>query len=174
MKSNRFRQSYRNNASSLHKKIGDVLRDSIFKNYRVMQEYPLNKINPDYKNGRCKFDWVILDLAIIIEGHGEQHDRPVNFGGMTDEEAEDNFFNQKYRDNLKMNAALEAGYTYIVIPYSDIDKIDEEYIWQLYKKHISDKKKINNSDKREEIREFNREQYKKYKEYKRSKENETS
>ena len=137
MKSKRFQYDYRESASKLHKKIGDTIRnkDSIFYPYKIYQEYPVSKINNSYKNNKHKFDWVILDLYLIIEGMGQQHIKPTCFGGISKEQAEENFIDQKYRDTVKMNAAIEAGFTYLSIPYSDLDKINDNYILDLYNKH---------------------------------------
>lgn len=148
MKIHRLKESYRNNASKLHRKVGDVLRSSnIFGTHKIYQEYPVNKIDPSYPSAAHKFDWVIKDLFLVIECHGEQHYNPVNFGGISDEEAQINFATQRHRDNIKMDAAIHAGYTYIVIPYSDVKLVNEEYIWQLYSKlkNTSEVETIENS-----------------------------
>jgi len=137
MKTKRFQYSYKENASRLHKKIGEVLRNknSVFAPFKIYQEYPVSKINTSYKNNRHKFDWVILDLFIVIEGMGEQHTKPSTFGGISKEQAEENFIDQKYRDTVKMDAAIEAGFTYLSIPYTDLDNINDNYILDLYNKH---------------------------------------
>lgn len=175
MKFNRFQIQYRDNASKLHKSIGDILKTSnLFSNYKIYQEYPVNKINYLYPNGRHKFDWVILDILLIIEVHGEQHYKPVTFGGITQEKAYDLFIYQKYKDNIKMQAALEAGFTYIAIPFTDINIVDENYIWQLYKKDYNNKQvlkpeKPNETEYKSKIKQlaktYRQQQYQKQKEY---------
>jgi hypothetical protein len=124
MKSAVFKHEYAANASKLHKKVGDLLRDSIFKGYQIFQEYPVNKINPNYRSGREKFDWYIKELNIIIEVHGEQHYKPVCFGGISEHDAELNFKRQQFRDTIKKDAAVVAGATYIVIKYNE--EVNEE------------------------------------------------
>lgn len=119
MKSSRFKHDYRKNASKLHKLVGDLLRDSLFKDYKIYQEYPVNKINELYPSGREKFDWYVKDLNLVIEVHGEQHYMPVTFGGITEQEAELNFRRQQFRDVTKRNAALDAGATYLIIKYDE-------------------------------------------------------
>ena len=66
---------YRKNASELHRAIGNILlsKEGPFSLYKIHQEYPVHKINPNFKSKRHKFDWVILDLSVVIEGHGQQH-----------------------------------------------------------------------------------------------------
>lgn len=133
MKESRFQEAYRSNASKLHITVGDCLRDSsIFSGYNIYQEYPVNKINSDYPCAAHKFDWVIPDLFLVIECHGEQHYRGVRFGGISEEEATSNFLHQRHRDNMKMNAAVSAGWTYLTISFADIDQINDSYIWSVY------------------------------------------
>lgn len=134
MKGSKYRFSYRKNASKLHKIVGEALRNSSkFKGYKIYQEYPVSDICSSYKNHSHKFDWVILDLKIVIEVHGEQHYKEVDFGGEGQEKAADRLSSVRHRDRVKMDAAIEAGFTYIEIPYSDIKKVDEDYIWCLYR-----------------------------------------
>lgn len=128
MKSRRFQYEYRENASALHKKVGEILRSGIFANYRCYQEYPVSKVNPDYTNNRHHFDWVITDLMVVIEVMGEQHYSPANFGGISKEEALDNFESQKFRDSKKKRAALDVDWKYISIPYWDTENVDQSYI----------------------------------------------
>ncbi len=128
MKSSRFKHDYSASASKLHKQVGEILRDSLFKNYHIYQEYPVNKINPAYPSGREKFDWYIKDLNLVIEVHGQQHYGPVCFGGVSEQEAEANFKRQKFRDAMKRDAAIAAGSTYIIIKYDE--KINAETIFK--------------------------------------------
>jgi hypothetical protein len=55
----------------------------------------------------------------VIELHGEQHYKPVTFGGITREEAEENFRQQNIRDENKRKAAEEAGWIYIVFKFDE-------------------------------------------------------
>ena len=128
-KDSRFQHAYRKSASKLHKAVGEVLRtDERFKNLDSFQEYPVNKVNPDYFSGAHKFDWVIPLMKIVIECHGRQHYQVVRFGGST-EEAVEAFHDIKARDKSKKNAALAANYYYIVVPYTDGKKVTGDYIF---------------------------------------------
>lgn len=119
-KQSRFQQSYRASASKYHKTVGDMLHASeVFKNYKIYQEYPVNRVSAYYDSGREHYDWVILDLEIVIEVMGQQHYAPVRFGGITQEEAEEKFLAQKERDQAKRRAAEESGWTYIVFKYDE-------------------------------------------------------
>lgn len=132
-KENRFQYEYRSNASRLHKAVGDVLRnDSFFKNFPNYQEYPVNRINKNYYSGSHKFDWVIPKLFLVIECHGKQHYEVVDFGGGA-ESAIDSFQETKFRDKSKKDAALAAGWRYLVVPYTDEDKVNGQYLYKKYK-----------------------------------------
>lgn len=109
------------NASKMHKKVGELLLSGYFKGYEIRQEYPVNQVNPNFKSGREKFDWVILGgiFSAVIEVHGEQHYNPVCFGGRNKDEAREAFKKQKVRDELKREAAESAGWAYLVVRYDD-------------------------------------------------------
>lgn len=109
------------NASKLHKRIGELLLDSQFANYELRQEYNVSKVNPDYSSNREKFDWAILSLNVVIEVHGEQHYRPVCFGGMTQDQAEKNFRHRQELDEEKKLAAEEACWGYVIVKYTEKD-----------------------------------------------------
>ncbi len=112
--------SYRSNASKLHIEVGEMLFSSPYtKSYRIYQEYPVKKICPKFKSGKEKFDWVILDLQLVIECHGEQHYTPICFGGISLDEAKLNFKKQQVRDRLKKEAALSVGWSYMVFKYDE-------------------------------------------------------
>lgn len=140
MKSSRFQYEYRKSSSKLHKQVGDILRNSLFKHNKIYQEYPVNKINPSFPSGREKFDWYIKDLNLIIEVHGEQHYRPVCFGGISAEEAEINFKRQQFRDMLKRDAAEAVGATYIIVKFDE--KINEDLLIDRIYKNSIDVEKI--------------------------------
>jgi hypothetical protein len=125
-KSCRFRETYAENASKNHKIVGDLLKSSIFKDYKIYQEYPVNRINPKFPSGREKFDWFIKDLNLVIEIHGEFHYFAITIGGISEAQAEFNLARQKVKDAMKEDAALNAGATYIIIKYDE--EINEEMI----------------------------------------------
>ena len=174
MKVRRFRQDYRETASSLHKHIGEVLRNSpLFCHHKIYQEYPVDMIDPKV-SGRYKFDWVVLDLMLVIEVHGEQHYQPVDFGGQGADVAEASYQEIKYRDRIKKGVALDAGFSYIEVPYHEIDQVDDEYLWKKYQANPPiflpspdppeiTTKKLEILDR---MKQYRREQYKKSKDFK--------
>lgn len=174
MKTSRFRFDYRENCSKLHKAVGDCIRSSEkLGSYRTYQEYPVVRVNPSYYKSSHHFDWVILDLKLVIECHGEQHYKPVSFGNMSKDAACIAFSSQKHRDRQKEWAATDAGWTYIAIPYWDQDKISEEYILGLYRQNLNDQPIIKtrkfeesqyDKDIKNKAREYRKQQYRRQKE----------
>lgn len=68
------------------------------------------------------FDFYIPELNICIEYQGEQHYRPVNFGGITDEEAYNNFLITQHHDEIKRDYCTKNNIHLICIPYwEDVD-----------------------------------------------------
>lgn len=110
-------------ASSGHQFIGKLLAQPPFLAYRIRQEYPVQLINPSWHSGRHKFDWVILDLKLVIEVHGAQHSQPVRWSNdISQDEAIAALENRQRVDWQKQRAAEEAGWGYIAIPQTLIDQ----------------------------------------------------
>lgn len=143
MKRAKLPQQLAKNASKLHRHVGNLLTE-LFPGYEVRQEYPVNKVNPSFNSGREKFDWIVLGLNIVVEIHGEQHYRPVCFGGVTLEQAKKNFRKRQDVDWEKQEAAQKAGWAYLVIKY-DETKITAEKLSSRISEAIS------NSQPAEEI-----------------------
>ena len=133
MKNKRFQYIFRSNASELHKKVGELLREGYLGGFEFYQEYPVNKVDPTYTDGRHKFDWVCPQLKLVIECHGKQHYKVVNFGYASEEEAIEAFYDGQRRDRAKQKAAYNAGYNYIVIPYTMKKNITSDKIHELIK-----------------------------------------
>jgi very-short-patch-repair endonuclease len=128
MKRSKIPAQLAKNASKLHKRVGELLvsEDSPYKNYEIRQEYRVSDVNPDYASNREKFDWVILNLKVVIEIHGEQHYAPVCFGGMDPEQAAENFRRRKQLDTQKQEAAEKALWAYVIVSYKEKDIDIEE------------------------------------------------
>jgi len=126
MKISRFKDEYRKNSSSLHKIVGNILKESnFFRLHKIYQEYPVVLINPDFWNSKCKYDWVILDMGIVIEIMGEQHYKPVRWNrNISAGEAEMNFQDTKRKDEQKKNAALEVGFSYVELDFNTVRNKD--------------------------------------------------
>lgn len=133
MSSSRFQFEYRQNASALHKKVGNLIRDggTFVGQQEVYQEYPVNRVNSDYPDSSHHFDWVVPNLKVVIECHGKQHYVATAFDGDY-EAALVSFEELKGRDKAKKEAALEAGFTYIEVPYSSTSKLNELWFAEAY------------------------------------------
>lgn len=128
MRSTKTPRQTAQNASALHKHVGELLTSiEAFKGYEIRQEYPVKKVNPAFPSGREKFDWVILGAKIVVECHGEQHYMPVCFGGVDEDEAKRNLLAVQERDAEKKEAAEKVGWTYVVVRY-DEPKITAEQL----------------------------------------------
>lgn len=127
MKQRRFRRSFRQSSSALHKVVGRALRfeSGPFESHKIYQEYPVNKVDVTFGNPRSKFDWVVLDLKLVIECHGRQHYEEVPHFGVS-------LADQRYADICKKTAAKQAGFTYIVVPYYEQGEVTPEYLWDKY------------------------------------------
>lgn len=155
--------NFQKNASLLHKKVGETLSSSpLFQIFKIYQEYPVYKINNLYKNRLHKFDWVVMDIFMVIECQGEQHTKPVRFGGISSIEADNNLVTQKHRDLTKYDAAITAGFTYIEIPYYEYDIIDDNYIYNLY---TTNKNEYFDLQNKHVLNNVGKERYRKQKEY---------
>jgi len=96
------------------------------------QEYPVSKVNPTCENERLRFDWVIPHLKVVIEAMGAQHFVPVAFDGDY-EAAVANFEELRGRDIIKKEAALSAGFVYIMVPYTSSAILNQDWLTRAYK-----------------------------------------
>lgn len=76
-----------------------------------------------------RFDVFDLDNKIAYEYQGEQHYRPINFGGITDEEAEEEFRLTQIRDQIKVEYCKNNNIPLIIIPYWEYNNM-ENYIYK--------------------------------------------
>ncbi len=76
-----------------------------------------------------KYDFVIFNrdnnIKLLIEYDGEQHFRPVNFGGMSDKKAKLNYIKTKIHDKRKNEYCKNNDISLLRIPYWDYDNIEK-------------------------------------------------
>ena len=89
----------------------------------------------EYKFDDCKnvkplpFDFVVFknqdlkDIDFCIEIQGQQHYKPVNFGGISDREAQESLDGCRKRDKIKYNYCKDNNIKLIEIPYWDFENI---------------------------------------------------
>jgi len=78
-----------------------------------------------------RFDFYLPTLNTVIESDGEQHYMPVNFGGISDEKANQEFEKCKIRDGIKNKYCKDNDIKLIRIPYWDFGRIEETLLEQL-------------------------------------------
>lgn len=85
---------------------------------------------PQYRFDNCRyirplpFDFYLPKLNICIEYDGQQHYRPVTFGGCTIEQAIESHENTLMRDNIKNQYCKNNNIKLIRIKYSDYNNIE--------------------------------------------------
>lgn len=85
-------------------------------------EYEREKVFPDLKDiNFLRFDFYLPRYNTCIEYDGEQHYRPINFGGRSDEESKQEFQKTQKRDALKNEYCLQHHIALIRIPYTQYD-----------------------------------------------------
>lgn len=113
------------NGISIESKIGEIL-----------QQYKINYI-PQYSFNDCRdqralpFDYYIPDYNILIEYDGEQHYKPVNFGGISDGEANENLKITQRHDKIKTEYCNNNNIPLIRIPYWNKNNIENILISSL-------------------------------------------
>lgn len=87
--------------------------------------YIREKTFPDCRNEKpLFFDFYIPNLNTCIEYDGEQHYRPVTFGGNNDTKAEERYRLNILRDKIKTDYCKNNSINLIRIPYTDFDNIE--------------------------------------------------
>ena len=128
---------YAKNASSYHRKMGELLEKMNFGGLGIYQEHIVKDICPDHPSPLDRFDFYIPSLNLVIEVHGEQHYKAATFGGISQQKADFNFAKGSLRDTDKALSAKQTGLVYIAFSYKDsftqevFDKKHKEAILEL-------------------------------------------
>lgn len=102
----------------------------------ILQQYKINYI-PQYSFDDCRdkrklpFDYYLPQCNILIEYDGEQHYKPVNFGGISDDEAQENLKVTQQHDAIKTNYCQEHNIPLIRIPYWEKNNLENVLISSL-------------------------------------------
>lgn len=108
-----------------------LLQDDIFRGLSCYQEVPVQDLCVAYPHKSHRFDWFVQELGLIIELHGAQHYRPVDFGGSGAATALAQYRRGLFRDHGKYVAAVTAGYSYVAIPWNFPAPLSREYLFSL-------------------------------------------
>ena len=107
---------------------GEIRVQSYLQSHKINNKMQYTFPDCKYKN-ILPFDFAILDKnnnpILMIEYDGEQHYRPVNFGGISDKEAKENLRLTKKRDKIKTDYCKNNNIPLLRIPYWDFDKIEK-------------------------------------------------
>jgi hypothetical protein len=128
---------YAQNASSYHRKMGELLEEMNFGGLGIYQEHIVRDICPDHPSPLDRFDFYIPSLNLVIEVHGEQHYKAATFGGISQQKADFNFAKGSLRDTDKALSAKKSRLIYIAFSYKDsftqevFDKKHKEAILEL-------------------------------------------
>jgi hypothetical protein len=144
--SNQYGGNYKNALISIYSQINPpVILDSVLFDSKsssgekiitlILQQLQISferewycNINPCVYNAKCFFDFKLNHNPILIEYHGEQHYKNINWSGsLTKDEMDNNLEQVKLRDEYKRTWAKDNGYLLIEIPYwyDTEDKIKE-------------------------------------------------
>ena len=107
-------------------------KSSISKGERAIMKYlEKNKIPFSYEHKfedledkiKLRFDFYLPERNICIEFDGRQHYEVVNFGGISQEKAEENFTVTQKHDKMKDEYCKEKGIKLLRIPYTEFKDI---------------------------------------------------
>lgn len=101
---------------------GERILSAILSDYNINYK-PQHTIDDCVYVNKLRFDSFDLDNNIAYEYHGEQHYRPVNFGGCSSEQAELQYKLTQARDNAKREYCKTHGIPLIEIPYWEKDNM---------------------------------------------------
>lgn len=119
-------------ASKFHNLVRDILlNDPYWASIKAYQEVPVADLVPSYEYTNHHIDWYIDPFMTVIELHGMQHYRMVNFGNISYNDAQEEFRAIQQRDSLKKEALLDAGYRYLEVPYGLKGKLSGEFLREL-------------------------------------------
>lgn len=130
----KWRDQYKNitSASKFHNKVREILAsDPIFQNFRCYQEVAVHELIDGYPFHNHHYDWYIEELLTVIELHGAQHYKMVNYGNIGWDDAMNQFKGIQGRDQEKKQAAIDAGLKYIEIHHKHYKKLDGELLRKL-------------------------------------------
>jgi hypothetical protein len=108
--SNLFHPKYPTGCPKCKKKSETKLED-ILKYNAIVFEKQFNLVY------RYRVDFFIPSKKIVIEYNGEQHYKPIRFGGMSLKEANKKFEVQKNRDEIIKNYCNKSNIKFIEIPH---------------------------------------------------------
>lgn len=109
---------------------GEAKLQKIFNNLNIEYQSQYSFSNCVSENGvTLKFDFYLPKYNLLIEYDGKQHFEYTGYGWSTKEQLE----KTQQRDNIKNQYCLNNNIRLIRIPYTDFNKLSEQYILDLIK-----------------------------------------
>ena len=105
-----------NGCKECYNSVGENLIASCLDDNNILYERQKTFDDCKYKNV-LRFDFYIESMNIIIEYDGEQHFKPVTYGGLSEEEALHEYNLTRIRDKIKDEYCKKKGIELIRIPY---------------------------------------------------------
>lgn len=106
-------------SSSMEQEIGKILTK-----YNIIYKPQFSFV--DCKDQRAlPFDFYLPEYNLLIEYDGQQHYRPVNFGGISDERALQNFETTQLHDSIKTSYCKNNNIPLLRIPYWESGNIEQ-------------------------------------------------
>jgi very-short-patch-repair endonuclease len=94
----------------------------------ILQEVSCQRLFQEFPSHRERYDIVIPSLKIIIECHGEHHERIVTYGGRSLEESTFQHGHTKIRDRQKKEVAETSGWRYLALYRSKMPKDRDKWV----------------------------------------------
>ena len=107
------------NSTSMEQQIAQVLT-----NHNIVYK-PQFSFNDCKDKRKLPFDFYLPDYNILVEYDGQQHYRPVNFGGISDEKAFENFKKTQRHDSIKTTYCESNKIPLLRIPYWESKNIEQ-------------------------------------------------
>ena len=85
-----------------------------------------------YYKKKLPFDFYIQEKNCCIEVQGEQHFKPVKFGGVSLKKAKKNFEEQKKKDKIKKNFCEKNNIKLIELSYDEIRKSNQNILKDIF------------------------------------------
>jgi len=119
---------------NLSKSKNEIIIENLLKKFQI--KYVSQYTFKDCKNkNKLRFDFAIFDsennLLFLIEYQGEQHYKPIKFGGISYNRALNTFNKQQINDNIKKTYCTDKDIELLIIPYWKHNNIENILIEKL-------------------------------------------
>ena len=107
-----------------HMSSGEFKVKKALESLNIPFEREVSEIKTEKSRLRFDFKITVDNCTKYIEFDGKQHFKPVCFGSMSPEKAQQNFEKIKLHDKLKNEWCKEHGYNLLRINYKDVNNVE--------------------------------------------------